>query len=265
VDPRKPEKLSPWLLTLRPAWNTRAQVFFFPYAGGSGQMYRGLTRALAPDLGAFAVELPGRGDRYGEKRFDRLTALVPVLMEKVSPFFVPPFAFFGHSMGATIAFELARELKRAGLPLPVRLFASARRAPHLPGASEQFHALSDAAFKKRLRTLGGTPAEVLENEELLEVVMPTLRADFALSETYAHVPAAPLDLPISMFGGSGDPEATREELEPWAEHSSRDSRLRIFPGNHFFIHSNAEAVMQAVNEDLSDAGVPTVTSARSGW
>jgi len=246
------QKLSPWVLALRRQPGSRARIFFFPYAGGSGRLYRGFIETLSPDVDALAVELPGRGDRFAEPRFERSEALMPVLKEHLRPYLIPPFAFFGHSMGATIAFELTRELRRAGLPQPVCLFASGRRAPHLPPRIGLSHMLSDADFKNRLRSLGGTPLEVLENEELLQVVMPSLRSDFALSETYEYVPGDPLDLPISVFGGSDDPETTREELEAWSTHSSQASKLRIFKGNHFFIHDGAaQKVMQAVNDDLA--------------
>jgi len=156
-----------------------------------------------------------------------------------------PFAFFGHSMGARIAFELSLSLRRNGLPQPERLFVSGSQAPHLPNRKRLVHDLPPADFKRHLAQLGGTPQELLDNVELMDLLLPTLRADFALWETYRYVSEPPLACPISAYGGTADPHVTHEELLAWGTQTSAAFDLQMLPGDHFFVRS-------ALNELLPD-------------
>ena len=174
-----------------------------------------------------------------------------VLREELQPYFDIPFAFFGHSMGALIAFELARKLRRSRGPMPVRLFLSGRRAPHLPPARRPIHHLPDAEFRQEVRLLQGTPEEVLSNEELMQIVLPVLRADFAVCETYVYSAEEPLDVPLSVFGSNNDPEVNRSELEAWRSQTTSSMSLRIFEGNHFFLHPMRSALTDAIAHDIS--------------
>ena len=245
------ERLSPWFLRLGPDAPARIRVFCFPYAGGGISSYRRWTALSDARLEFCAIQLPGHEDRYAEPAFTRLSDLIPPLAAEIAPHLGSPFAFFGHSMGALIAFELARELRRSGLPTPRHLFVSARRAPHLSRVRRTLHTLPDWELKAELRGLDGTPPAVLENDELMELVLPILRADFAICETYACAPADPLEVPIAMFGGADDEETTRDEIDAWRQHSRQPGQVRMFPGGHFFLHEHGAAIADALIEDLT--------------
>jgi medium-chain acyl-[acyl-carrier-protein] hydrolase len=176
---------------------------------------------------------------------------VNVLEEELRPYLDMPFAFFGHSMGALIAFELARKLRRSRGPAPLRLFLSGRRAPHLPPSRRPIHHLPEAEFRQEVRLLEGTPEEVLSNEELMQILLPVLRADFAVCETYVYSAEEPLDMPLSVFGSTNDPEVNREELEAWRSQTTGSMTLRIFEGNHFFLHPMRLALTDAIAQDIS--------------
>lgn len=163
-----------------------------------------------------------------------------------------PFAFFGHSLGALVAYELARALRRRGGPEPLALLLAGRRGPRRPPREEPIHALPDAEFMARLRELNGTPEEVLEHGELMQLLLPLLRADFALHETWELRPEEPLGMGISAFGGLADPEVTREDLEDWRGETRGRFRLRMLPGDHFFLHSERALLTEAVARDLSE-------------
>src|SRR5262249_4812265 len=157
-----------------------------------------------------------------------------------------------HSMGAAIAFELARELRQRGRPQPLHLFVSGRRAPHLPAREEPIHALPEAEFMAKLRELNGTPEEVLQHEELMKLLLPILRADVGVNENYEYTEGEPVQAGISAFGGIGDEDVLREDVEGWRQHTAGRFRARMFPGDHFFIHGNKDLVLEAVARDLAE-------------
>lgn len=162
-----------------------------------------------------------------------------------------PFAFFGHSMGALLSFEVARELRRQHGIVPVHLFASGRRAPQAPDRDPPIHQLPDPAFLDELRLLDGTPEEVLEHPELMELMLPVLRADMAVSETYVYKPEDRLACSISAFGGLQDSEVDYDGLVAWREQTRRSFTLQMFPGNHFFLKSSQSLVLEAVSQGLT--------------
>lgn len=229
---------------------TRLRLFCLPYAGGGAGIYRGWGALLPPEIQLCAVHLPGRGNRFGEAPVARSEALVETLAADLAPYFDLPFAFFGHSMGALLGFELIRHLRDAGMPLPEHLCVSGRRAPQLPREKRNLHDLPEDEFMEELRSLDGTPEEILQHPELMELFAPILRADFQLCETYAFVPGAPLDTPISAFGGLEDPDVSRDDLLAWKEQTRGSFRLRMFPGGHFFLHAARQGLVHAVAEDL---------------
>jgi medium-chain acyl-[acyl-carrier-protein] hydrolase len=202
------------------------------------------------------VQLPGREGRLREAPFTRIEPLVQALAAEL-PLAELPFAFFGHSMGALIAFELAHELARRGGPQPLLLFVSGRRAPRVPVREEPIHDLPEPQFLARLRDLNGTPEEVLQHAELMALLSPLLRADFALHETWTYREGEPpLAIGISAFGGVADPEVTREDLEAWRVETTGPFRLRMLPGDHFFLLPGRRLVTEAVARDLAALGVP---------
>ena len=177
--------------------------------------------------------------------------MVENLAQVLSLYSDVPFAFFGHSMGALIGFELARQLSRNNSPGPIRLFASSHPAPQLQVLHPRLHTLSDAAFIDALRRLKGTPEELLQNSELMQLVLPTLRADFALCETYVYSREEPIDCPISTFAGLQENNLSRYELEAWRSQTQGDFKLQMFPGDHFFLKSAQRLLLTAIVNDLN--------------
>ena len=223
------------------------RLFCFPYAGGGATAYRPWVRLAPAGVQIRAVELPGRETRMFDVPFRSMSALIPALVDELQTQLEPPFALFGHSMGALIAFELARALRRAHKPQPARLFLSAHRAPHLPNRRPPIHDLRGDAFWSALRRLGGTPEEVLAHRDLMELVEPTLRADFELCERYQLANEEPLDIPLTLFGGTEDPSVSEEELLAWQQHTRADVRVKMFPGQHLFLqHSHADVLREVL-------------------
>jgi medium-chain acyl-[acyl-carrier-protein] hydrolase len=186
-----------------------------------------------------------------EPSFTRLSPLLPTLAQVLHPYLNMPFAFFGHSMGAMISFELARQLRRQYGFSPVHLFVSGRRAPQIPNPAPPIHQLPESAFVEELRRLNGTPESVLQNAELMQLVLPILRADFALVETYVYSTEAPLDCPISAFGGLEDGEVSHDDLTAWRDQTNSSFTLSMFPGNHFFLHSARSLILSTVSQELT--------------
>jgi medium-chain acyl-[acyl-carrier-protein] hydrolase len=228
----------------------RVRLFCLPYAGGGAAVFRRWPSLVTPDLQIAAIQLPGREHRLAERAFTNIDALVPALIDAIREHLDRPFAIFGHSMGALIAFELTRALRKRGMQQPVRLFLSGHRAPQLPDRRPPLHALGDAEFLDALRELEGTPDEVLAHEELMAIFAPTLRADFQLCETYGWSEDAPLEIPLSVFGGTDDPDVDRHELDAWSETTSAPSSVRMFEGGHLFLQQAHQSVVKAVVDDL---------------
>jgi medium-chain acyl-[acyl-carrier-protein] hydrolase len=242
---------SPWVQVSRPDPRRRLRLFCLPYAGGAASAYRLWGGALAPEVEVCAVQLPGRGSRFRETPFRSATALVAAVADGLGPMMDVPFALFGHSMGAVVAFELARELRRRSRPGPALLIVSGRQAPPRPSPLPPFGHLPEAEFLREVcGRYDNIPDEVLAEKELLQLVLPALRADILVLETHTSQPEPPLDCPISCFGGEEDPHVSREDLEAWAAHTRAGSTMRIFPGRHFFIDTAREAVWRALREDL---------------
>lgn len=227
-------------------------MFCFPYAGGGASIYRGWAASLPADIEVCPVQLPGRESRMRDKAFDRTGPMVQAVADALQPHMNLPFVFFGHSMGAMLGFELARELRRRGQALPLHLLVSGRRAPQMPAREEPIYDLPEPEFLLKLRELNGTPEEVLQHEELMRLLIPILRADFAVNETYAYTQEEPFAFGISAFGGLGDEEVNRDDVAAWQDHTRGRFRVRMLPGDHFFIHGSKDLVLEAVSRDLAE-------------
>jgi len=173
------------------------------------------------------------------------------LAQAISPYLDKPCAFFGHSLGALVSFELARTLRQREGFCPVRLLVSAHRGPHLPDLHPPIYDLPLPEFVQHLRLLQGTPEEVLQHEELMQVLLPTLRAEFTLAETYTYIPGEPLACACSAFGGLRDTHVSRAELAAWQQQTSSTFIVRMFPGDHFFLHSDRILLLRAIADELS--------------
>jgi medium-chain acyl-[acyl-carrier-protein] hydrolase len=235
---------SPWAVIPNPNSSARLRLLCFPYAGGGASRFYSWAQRLGPEIELCAVQLPGREGRLTENAFSNLPSLIDTMAPELEPCFDRAFAFFGHSNGGLIAFELARWLRREAAPLPQQLVVSASSAPQLPPGDAPIHSLPDREFVGELRRLKGTPENILENQELMQLVLPSLRADFSLRETYLYRQEPPLPIPISVFRGQRDPEVSAEGAEAWREQTTGVFRVRVFSGDHFFIHSERDLVLQ---------------------
>ena len=241
---------TPWLNLFRHNPEASLRLFCFPYAGGAASIFRNWADHLPADIEVCPVQLPGRGPRIREAPFLGVPRLITALCRELLPYLDKPFVFFGHSLGALISFELARKLSQDSQLEPLHLFVSGRLAPQLPDTMPPTYDLPEEEFVKELRRLNGTPAEVLDQPELLQLIAPTLRADFKLCETYEHLTRPPLKCSITALGGLYDEDVTREQLEPWREHTSAAFSLKMLPGDHFFLHSSESMLLQILTLEL---------------
>ena len=226
----------------------RLRLFCLPHAGGSAMLYHPWRRFFPDWVDLCPIELPGHGARLGEPAFTRMDKLVDALSEALEPLLAVPFAFFGHSMGAAIAYEAAKRLRRA--TGPVHLFVSARPAPDPEFEPRALHRLSDAGLLAALACFGGTPLAVLARADLMAALLPGIRADLELIETYAPAGGEVLDCPITALGGAEDRMIDRRGLESWSGFSRGKFRLRLFPGGHFYLADAAAAVVAELLRDL---------------
>jgi len=239
-------------MTMSASPNTEPTVrlFCLPHAGAGASTYRPWAALLPGGVTLTPLQPPGREERLSEPPFTNIRETARSLVSMVMRQADRPFFLFGHSMGALIAFELAHELRRLGLPEPGGLLLSGRQPPHRPGLREPLHQLPDDLFVERLRDMGGTPPEVFEYAELLELLLPTLRADFEACDTYRPIARPPLDLPIHAFGGRDDVNVPPDELIEWNRHTTGPVSVTIFPGGHFYVLERraelAAAVVRAV-------------------
>jgi medium-chain acyl-[acyl-carrier-protein] hydrolase len=233
--------------------NAKLRLFCFPYAGGSTSTFKSWQEGLPDSVEVSAVQLPGRGGRLSEAPFQHLPEMVEALAGALSPLFDKPFAFFGHSMGALIGLELCRWLRRERDTMPVHLFVSGRRAPQLPELESPTYNLPESEFVQRLRILNGTPQGVLDHPELMQLMIPLLRADFSVCETYEYRTELPLNCPLTVFGGIQDVEVPHEQLQAWREHTKSTFSLRMFPGDHFFLNPAQPDILRIIAQHLADA------------
>jgi medium-chain acyl-[acyl-carrier-protein] hydrolase len=242
--------ISPWLLPARPNPNAALRLFCFPYAGGSAQIFRSWSQRLPPSVEVCAVQLPGRGNRLREPPCTDLDTLVRTLAEALLSYLDKPFAFFGHSMGALICFELAHRLRERESPGPIQLFVSSHRAPQLDRDGPASYDLPEPEFLEELRRINGTPREVLEHPELIQLMLPFLRADFELVQAYRYPPRPPLDTPITALGGLRDEDVSREQLAGWREQTTAQFSLHMLPGDHFFIQTSEALLLEVLSRRL---------------
>lgn len=240
-----------WIRYVHPRPSADLQLFCFPFAGGGASVFRKWGAKLPKSVEVCAVQLPGREDRLSESPFQQVEPLVEALAEAVFIDRERPFAFFGHSMGALIAFELCRQLRQLEGRQPEHLFVSGRRAPHLPDRKPTTYDLPHSEFVHELRRLSGTPHEVLQDPDMMALIMPILRADFTLCETHSYVNDLPLSCSVSAFGGLEDREVEYDEVAGWREVTTGSFSLQMIPGGHFFLLGSGEApLLNSLSDQL---------------
>ncbi|MEM9005294.1 MAG: thioesterase II family protein [Cyanobacteria bacterium P01_F01_bin.86] len=240
-----------WITCPKPNPQASLRLFCFPYAGGGALSFRSWSAQLSSTIEVCPIELPGRGMRLSELPLTQLPLLVEGLIPSLLPCLDKPFAFFGHSMGGLMSFEVARFLRRSHAHSPAHLFVSGHCAPQIPCWDPSICTLSDADFIQRLRHLNGTSETALDNEELMQLLLPAFRADFAVLANYSYQLESPLNCPITAFGGLQDPGVSREMLEGWQKQTSSAFTIQMFLGDHFFIHTAQSLLLQSLAQTLS--------------
>ncbi|MEM9483205.1 MAG: alpha/beta fold hydrolase [Cyanobacteria bacterium P01_F01_bin.116] len=229
--------MSRWIICPQPRARPKIKLICFAYAGGSGWLFRNWAKHFPETVEVYSIELPGRGQRLQESAFTDINSLIQSLGPELLPILDTPFVCFGHSLGALIAFELCRWLGALKL-MPVQIWVSAARAPHLPLRSTPIHALPEPDFINELRNYNGTPESALNNSELMTLLLPALRADFAVLETYQYRPGPKLSCPIIGFWGHKDMVVSKNDVLAWQIHTD-SFVLEAIQGNHFFMHQPA--------------------------
>ncbi|MEL7039347.1 MAG: thioesterase II family protein [Cyanobacteria bacterium J06592_8] len=245
------QNFNSWLTVPQPHPEARLRLFCFHYAGGGALVFRNWSDYFPSSIELCAIELPGRGKRLREPAYTDLQSLVQALSSALYSYLDKPFVFFGHSMGGLVSFELARLLRREYNISPQHLFVSGCRAPHVPDNNPPIHQLSNSDFIQELRRFNGTPETILQNQELMDLLLPSLRADFTVLETYSYYDEPPLNSGITAFQGSEDRQISQAEMSAWEEQSSQDFCLYTLPGDHFFIHSHQGLLLEFLAEEVT--------------
>jgi medium-chain acyl-[acyl-carrier-protein] hydrolase len=227
-------------------------AFLFPFAGGSASAFRPWAEHFGAAFSVRAAQLPGRQNRAWDAPFERMADLAATLADEITAT-RGDFVFFGHSMGALTAFEVARELRRRRARLPALLGVSATPSPDVRGQAPPVASLSDDDLAESSRAGGGLPAEVMASEELLELVLPALRADLSLMDAYEYRPEPPLPVPLSIFGGLDDAMVAPDDLAAWRAQTTGRATVRMHPGGHFYLWEHGAAVVGQLLDDLEHA------------
>ena len=235
-----------WLMPFSKEQNGRLRLFFFPHAGGGASAFYQWSRVLPSDITCYALQLPGRETRLREPLHRQVRPLVQSLTNVLQPYLDAPFIFWGHSMGALLSFEVARTLQQQGMSMPQRLMVSGYNAPQIPYADPPIHHLPQPDFIAALQELNGTSPMVLEDVELRNLVLPIIRADFQLVETYIYQDSEPLPCPITVLDGAADEKTNGADLQEWQRQSTQPLEMFTFPGDHFFLYDPQPKLVNTV-------------------
>jgi surfactin synthase thioesterase subunit len=228
-----------------------SRLFCFAHAGGGPSFYRRWGAFLLPEIAVRRVLLPGRESLLEEPPFRHIADLVDPLCAALEPQLDRPYALFGHSMGAVIAYEMARRVSGAGTAGPRCLIVSGCKAPGLPANRPPLSALPDDEFVTAVARLGGMPPEVLNEPDLISALLPALRADYELAETYEPLPGGRLGCPVIAYLGTSDPDVEYTQMLDWQQVTTGEFTMRVFHGGHFYLKGARPDVLHAVREDLS--------------
>ncbi|MEU2339961.1 alpha/beta fold hydrolase [Streptomyces sp. NPDC013172] len=240
-----------WLRRFVPADHAENRLVCFPHAGASAPFFLPMARALAPAVDVLAVQYPGRQDRRAEPCIEDIPTLADHIARALTGSLDRPLSLFGHSMGAVLAFEVARRLQGGHPGQPAHLFVSGRRAPTRL-REETHHLLDDEGIIAEIRSRRGPQARAMENPEVREMVLPTLRGDYTAVGRYRYVAGEPLRCPVTALVGDRDREASVEEVRDWEEQASEgDFDFRVFPGGHFYLVKEIAAVVSVVSDRLA--------------
>lgn len=233
----------------RPLNNPKLRLFCFPYAGGTTSTYMPWIGEMGHDVEVALIQPPGRGSRISEPPYNQMRELIDECLSYASYITSTPFVFFGHSLGSMVSYELCYQFQQLDYRLPELLIASGGRAPHLSRGKQPIYDLPQERFIKELHKLNGTPLEVLQNSELMELFTPLLRADFEIAETYKGI-ATQLSCPILIFNGEDDHDISGDKLTAWQDLTNKECSWVQFAGNHFFINQCSPQVIAHVRKNI---------------
>lgn len=246
--PESADLSAAWVRRFHPSAAPVARLVCFPHAGGSASFFYPVSDAMASSVEVLALQYPGRQDRLAEEPLTSVRDFAAHAFEALRPWSDLPLVFFGHSMGATIAFETARLFERAGTPL-LGLFVSGRRGPATL-RDERVHLLPDDGLVAEVMRLNGTDPELLRDTEILRMILPAIRNDYRAIETYRYRPARRLRCPITAMVGDADPRATPDEVRTWQEQTNGSFDLQVFTGGHFYLTDHQEAIVNAISDHV---------------
>jgi medium-chain acyl-[acyl-carrier-protein] hydrolase len=241
---------SPWFREEPGRGPGRLRLFCLPHAGAGSLAFMGWDRVLSEDVEVVPVRPPGREERFWDPPYTRADSYVRDLGGALVWNLDGPYALFGHSVGALLAYELTRFLVAAGAPAPAHLFVSGRIAPHLADPRPVLHRMPDSTLLRELSALGGLPEVAAATPELLDYLLPVLRADLAVNETYRHAEGPRLSVPITALGGAQDPKVTPAELAAWRELTDGPFEQHLFDGGHFFVATQRDRLLATLGRTL---------------
>jgi surfactin synthase thioesterase subunit len=240
--------MTDWVRRFIPVERAAVRLVCFPHAGGAATYYFPVAKALRPSVEVLAVQYPGRQDRRMEPCVDDIGELADAVAQELHGWADRPLALFGHSMGSTVAYEVARRLERLDIT-PVGLFASAGRGPSAL-LGDTVHLRDDQGLVAALRALSGTESSVLDDEELLRLVLPAVRGDYKAVETYRHTGDQRLTCPVRVLVGDSDDMTTMDQADAWRAHTTGPCEITVFPGGHFYLNDQFDAVMRTITRQL---------------
>ncbi|WP_042144954.1 MULTISPECIES: thioesterase II family protein [unclassified Pseudoalteromonas] len=243
-------KNSNWFVIPQPKLNATMRLFCFPFAGGNASSFISWAKGLNEDVELVAIQPPGRSNRIADKAYTDTAELVMDLANEIEPLLDMPYVVFGHSLGSQVAFELIHELKARALKLPRHFIASARQAPCVKRKEVLIHLLPDTEFIQEIRLLEGTPESVINNDELMEMLLPVLKADFEMARTYTYQEKPNLDCNLTVFGGLTDRIARSHDLNQWQKHFNQKMTRKMFIGGHFFLEEEY-LILKNINQILN--------------
>lgn len=245
-------KPAAWVRIPAPRPAASARLFCLPFAGGGASVYRQWCNQLKESIEVCLIQPPGREDRHTEPAYTHSNQMAEAIIAQIRPLLDKPFAFYGHSLGALLAFEVARRLRAAELPAPSVLFLAAHRAPHLPLMRRIFYNLPDHELVAEIQRLNGTPAAILEDREMLRYWLPIMRADLQICDTYEFVAASPLSCAVVAYAGADDKAVPPERMQGWQDHTTGAFALHVFPGDHFFVRTAQAALLEALERHMGE-------------
>lgn len=238
-----------WLTSINESRDPTAQLFCIPYAGGGASVFRSWKKYLSPKIAAYAIQLPGRETRFSEPPDRDLKTVALAIADAITRTPNLPFAIFGHSLGAAIAYEVTAQLEAQNRK-PLQLFISGRQSPDRKSLRKPIAHLPDEEFIEQLKAYNTTPREIFENSEIVELLLPMLKADFSMAENYQHQINSKLQTPIIALGSKGDIWLSPESIANWANKTHGSFSSHWFEGGHLYLNQEAEALVRYIQQIL---------------